>query len=161
MATVVPAVPFSFVGVGIGIAVRRALRGESSRRPQGFSALLAPRIAGGLEEIPSASDLVEALAVLTRMLDVDFEGSDAYRRQLDAATLTRHATGYGIAVDRSRAAPAEFDAARPAARLPVEATGHEDLRIWLHSLEGYLDELELLNGSRFPDPATLRITPTA
>ena len=54
--------------------------------------------------------------------------------------------------DRSRAAPAVFDTARPSARLPVEAAGPENLRIWLHGVDGCLDDLELPSGSRFPDP---------
>ena len=158
MATALPAIPFSFVGVGIGISVRRRWYGDTSRWSEFLT--LRPPTPSRREETETASDLVEALAVLSRMLEVDFDGADAYRRQIDAATLTRHATGYRIAVDRGRAAPAAFDAARPGGRLPVEATGDDELRIWLHAFEGYLSDLELVDGSRFPDPATLRIRPS-
>ena len=155
MATAVLAIPFAFVGVGIGISVRRARYGDTSR----WSALLTlrPPTLSRPEETESASDLVEALAALSLLLEADFDGAEAYRRQLDAATLTRHATGYGIAVDRSRAAAVESDAARPGVRLLVEATGDDDLRVCLHGVAGYLADLELLNATRFPDPATLRV----
>ena len=156
MATAVPVIPFAFVGVGIGISVRRALLGDTSRGSE-FPAL-RPRSPSRPEETRSESDLVEALAVLSQMLEAGFDGAEAYRCQLDAATLTRHATGYAIAVDRSRAAPAAFDAARPRGRLPVEAIGEGDLRIWLHTFEGYLADLELRDAARCPDPATLRIS---
>jgi hypothetical protein len=155
MATAVPAIPFAFIGVGIGISVRRAVRGDTSFA----SAFLAarPQSPSRPQELPSADDLAEALGALSLLLESDFDGADAYRRQLDAATLTRHAAGYRIAVDRSRAAPAEFDARRPGGRLPVEANGEDNVRIWLHGIEGYLDDLELLNASRFPHPATLQV----
>lgn len=158
MATAIPVVPFAFIGVGIGIGVRRALHDDPSRARAGFSLRPPSATARGASE--SASDLAEAREVLSLMLAVDFEGAEAYRRQLDVATLTRRATGCSIALDRSRVAPAEFDAARPAARLPVEAVGHGNLRIWLHGFEGYLDDLELLGGSRFPDPRTVRVRST-
>jgi hypothetical protein len=106
------------------------------------------------------SDVIRAKLVLSLMLDLDFEGAEAYRRQLERARLTRHETGCSIEVDRARPAPAPFDAAHPGARLPVEAAGHGKLLVWLHGFEGYLDDLELLNGSRFPDPATVRIRST-
>ena len=106
------------------------------------------------------NDLAAAERVLSLMLDLDFEGAHEYRRQLDVAVLRRHETGCSIEVDRSRAAPASFDPEHPGARLPVEAAGHGKLLVWLHGFEGYLDDLELLNGSRFPDPATVRIRST-
>jgi hypothetical protein len=106
------------------------------------------------------NDVARAKQVLSRMLDFDFAGAEAYRRQLAVAQLTRHETGCSIEVDRSRAAPAEFDPAIPGARLNVEATGHGKLLVWLHGFEGYLDDLELLNASRFPDPSTVRIRST-
>jgi hypothetical protein len=158
MATALPAIPFSFVGVGIGISVRRTWLGDTSRGIEFLT--LRPPTPSRPQETQGVSDLIEALAVLSRMLETDFDGADAYRRQLDAATLTRHATGYRIEVDRSRAAPAAFDAAHPGGRLPVEAMGDGDLRIRLHAFEGYLSDLELVDGSRFPDPATLRIRPS-
>lgn len=158
MATAIPIVPFAFIGVGIGIGVRRALHDDTSRERRPFPP--PSRGASVSGEPQHASDLADASAVLSLMLDCDFDGSDAYRRQFDAATLTRHATGCSIVVDRSQAAPAEFDAARPAARLPVEATGPGDVRIWLHASDGYLDDLELLHGSRFPDPATVQVRST-
>ena len=158
MVWAIPVVPFAFVGVGIGIGVRRALHEDSPRARTGFS--LPRRSASGPGTIERESDLAEAIAVLSLMLDVDFDGAEAYRRQLDVATLTRHATGYGILVDRARAAPAAFDAARPRARLPVEAAAHGDMAVRLHAFEGYLDELELLDGARFPDPTTVRIRST-
>ncbi len=40
---------------------------------------------------------------------------------------------------------------------PVEAFGHGRLQILLHGFEGYLDDLELLNHWRFPDPATVKV----
>jgi hypothetical protein len=95
-------------------------------------------------------DLAKAKAVLALMLDFDFEGAEVYRRQLDVAKLTRHPTGCSVAVDRSRAAPAPYDQRIPSARLAVEASGHGKLLVWLHGFEGYLDDLELLNASRFP-----------
>ena len=94
---------------------------------------------------------------LQKMLERDFEGAPAYREQLEVAQLRRHATGCGIEIDRSRAAPAPFDPAFPADCLPVEASGHGKLWILLHVFEGYLDDLELLDAAQFPDPATLRI----
>ena len=94
------------------------------------------------------------------MLDFDFDGAEAYRGQLDVAELTRHATGCSIAVDRSRAAPAPYDERLPGSRLPVEASGHGKLLVWLHGFEGYLDDLELLNASRFPQATTVRIRST-
>lgn len=71
--------------------------------------------------------------------------------------MSRHASGCSIAVDRSRAAPAPYDTRFPGARLPVEASGHGKLLVWLHGFEGYLDDLELLNASRFPEATTVRI----
>lgn len=59
------------------------------------------------------SDLANAKEVLALMLDFEFEGAAAYRRQLDVSELRRHETGCGIEVDRSRAVPATFDAAVP------------------------------------------------
>jgi hypothetical protein len=103
------------------------------------------------------SEIVNARAILARMLGADFEGADAYRRQLDAATLTRHGTGCRIVVDRSRAGPASYDEQFPSARLPVDAFGHGKLMVLLHGHEGYLDDLELLNAARFPEPVTVRI----
>lgn len=103
------------------------------------------------------SDLERAKAVLALMLDFDFEGAAEYRRQLEVAELTRHETGCTIAVDRSGAAPALYDKRIPGARLPVEASGHGKLLVWLHGFEGYLDDLELLNASRFPEATTVRI----
>ena len=101
-----------------------------------------------------------ARSILALMLDFAFEGAEQYRCQLDAAELTRHETGCGVSVDRSRAAPARYDQRVPAARLPVEASGHGKLLIWLHGFEGYLDDLELLNARRFPDPGVVRIRST-
>ena len=106
------------------------------------------------------SDLVRAKAVLGLMLDLDFEGAETYRHQLESAELTRHETGCSIAVDRSRAGPAPYDERIPGARLPVEASGHGKLLVWLHGFEGYLDDVELLNATRFPDPASVRIRST-
>jgi hypothetical protein len=105
----------------------------------------------------SNDDTPRARAVLVLMLDFAFDGAEAYRRQLHAAELRRHETGCSIAVDRSRATPADYDARLPAARLPVQASGHGKLLVWVHGHEGYLDDLELLNASRFPDPSTVRI----
>jgi hypothetical protein len=158
MATAVPVVPFAFIGVGIGIGVRRALLERPTRDSGALSPLRRGTAASG--QRPSVSDLAEALAVLSRMLALDFDGADAYRRQSDMAIVTRHAAGYSIAVDRARVAAAPFDPARPGAWLPVEATGPGSLRIRIRSFEGYLAELELLDAVRFPDPATLRIAPT-
>jgi hypothetical protein len=106
------------------------------------------------------NDLARATHVLAKMLDFDFEGAEAYRLQLTVAKLQRHETGCSIEVDRSRAAPAVFDAAHPGARLSVEASGHGKLLVWLHGFEGYLDDLELLFAARFPDPTTVRIRST-
>jgi hypothetical protein len=106
------------------------------------------------------SDIPQARAVLAMMLDFEFDGAEAYRRQLDVAELRRHETGCSIAVDRSRVAPAPYDERLPSARLPVQASGHGKLLIWLHGFQGYLDDLELLNASRFPDPAAVRIRST-
>ena len=103
------------------------------------------------------SDVARAKQVLKLMLDLEFDGAAAYRRQLDVAELRRHATGCAIEVERSRTGPAAFDATVPGARLPVEATGHGKLLIWLHGFEGYLDDMELLNADQFPEPATVRI----
>jgi hypothetical protein len=61
-------------------------------------------------------------------------------------------------IERAEAILASDDRVR-AARLPVEAAGHGRLLVWVHSFEGYLDDLELLNAWRFPDPATVRIRP--
>ena len=94
------------------------------------------------------------------MLEFDFDGAEAYRRQLDVAKLARHETGCSVAVDRSRAAPAPYDDRFPDARLPVEASGRGKLLVWLHGSEGYLDDLELLNASRFPDATTVRVRST-
>jgi hypothetical protein len=119
-----------------------------------------PRAGSDLDTIVVVSDLANAKQELSLMLDFDFEGAEAYRRQLQVAELERHETGCRINVDQARAAPAEFDETLPAARLEVEAAGHGKLLVWLHGFEVYLDDLELLNHSRFPDPATVRIRST-
>jgi hypothetical protein len=110
------------------------------------------------EELERA-ELAAAKAILKRMLERGFPGSEHYLAQLDAAELTRHATGCSIAVERSRAAPAPFDQSAPAARLPIAAGGHGGLLIYLHAFEGYLDDMQLLNAARVPDPATVRLIP--
>lgn len=103
------------------------------------------------------SDLERARSIISMMLDFSFDGAAEYRRQLAIAELNRHTTGCSINVDRSRAAPAPFNERIPGARLPVAAFGHGKLVVWLHGHEGYLDDLELLNAKRFPDPATVHI----
>lgn len=102
-------------------------------------------------------DLAQAREIVARMLDFDFPGAEAYRLQLRAARLTRHETGCAVEVDRSRAGRAPYDDQCPAARLDVEGAGHGKLLVWLHGFEGYLDDVELLNARRFPDPATVRV----
>lgn len=106
------------------------------------------------------SDLPQAKRIVARMLEFDFPGADAYRRQLAVAHFSRHETGCAVEVDRKRAAPAPFDASFPASRLEVEAAGHGKLLVWLHGFDGYLDDVELLNARRFPDPTTVRIRST-
>src|SRR4051794_35624817 len=106
---------------------------------------LVPQRSSDVGNILAVSDIADAKQVLALMLGFDFEGVEAYRRQLLVAELERHETGCRINVDRARAAPAEFDARHPSARLGVEAAGHGKLVIWLHGFEGYLDDLELLN----------------
>jgi hypothetical protein len=123
----------------------------------GLGALLLPQSRSRCGRIRSVDDLTEARAVLDRMLAADFEGAAEYRGQLDAAELRRHATGCSIVVDHARAAPAAFDQRSPSARLPVAAYGHGKLVIYLHGHEGYLDDLELLDASRFPDPSTVQV----
>lgn len=44
------------------------------------------------------SDLANAKEVLALMLDFEFDGAAAYRRQLDLSELRRHETGCGIEV---------------------------------------------------------------
>jgi hypothetical protein len=107
----------------------------------------------------AVDDLSEARTILAQMLAAHFEGAAEYRRQLGAADLRRHATGCSIVVDQTRAAPAEFDERMPSARLPIAAYGHGKLVIYLHGHEGYLDDLELLDAARFPDPSTVRVRP--
>jgi hypothetical protein len=131
---------------------------QASAADQALS--LVPQSSSDLGNILAVCDLANAKQVLALMLGFDFEGVEAYRRQLQVAELERHDTGCRINVDRARAAPAEFDARHPGARLGVEAAGHGKLVVWLHGFEGYLDDLELLNHSRFPDPATVRIRST-
>ena len=103
------------------------------------------------------SDVERARVILSMMLDFEFEGSQAYRNQLNVAELHRHATGCGITVDRSRVGPAPYDPRVPGARLPVEAAGHGKLLVWVHGFEGYLDDLELLDAGKFPSPDTIRV----
>ena len=90
------------------------------------------------------------------MLEADFDEADVYRRQLALAVLTRHDTGCSIVVDRTRAEPGAFDE-RIRGDVLAEARGHGKLWMMLHVWEGYLDDLELLNHARFPDPATVRV----
>ena len=108
-------------------------------------------------DLASRQDLTRAWTILTRMLDTDFAGASAFREQLSAATLQRHETGCQIIVDRGQVAPAAFDPRFSSARLPVEGLGHGGLRLLLHSHEGYLDNLELLNAAEFPLPESVRV----
>ena len=82
---------------------------------------------------------------------------ERFQEQLSAATLQRHETGCQIIVDRGQVAPAAFDPRFSSARLPVEGLGHGGLRLLLHSHEGYLDNLELLNAAEFPLPESVRV----
>lgn len=102
------------------------------------------------------ADLGRAQAILTKMLELDFDEGEIYRRQLAVAGLVRHETGCSIKVDRMRAGPAPYDSNGKGDVL-AEAHGHGKLWIILHVYEGYLDDLELLNHARFPDPATVRV----
>ena len=68
------------------------------------------------------TDLAAAKAILERMLDREFPGAEAYRAQVEAAELTRHATGCSITVDRSQVVPAPFD---PATSLSTDAAASE------------------------------------
>ena len=73
------------------------------------------------------------------------------------AGLTRHETGCGITIDPTSAPVAPFDPACPSAVLPVQAFGHGKLWLLLHGHAGYLDDLELVFGHRFPEPETIRV----
>jgi hypothetical protein len=104
--------------------------------------------------MPGVGELDRAKAILTKMLG--FDGADIYLRQLEVAELVRHETGCSIRVDRARAEPAPYDAQHKGDVI-AEARGHGKLWLMLHVYEGYLDDLELLNHSRFPDAATVRV----
>lgn len=104
-----------------------------------------------------ADELRRARLILERLLELDFPGAPACRRQIKHAALERHATGCTIEIDRSRVPPAGFDGAMPDARLPVEGHGHGELWLLLDGREGYLDDLELINASRFPEPSTVKV----
>jgi hypothetical protein len=106
----------------------------------------------------SEAELTRARAALVRLLDGDFPAAAAYRSQLEFVTLRRHGTGCAIELDRSLVPPAAFDDRMPGARLPVQARGHGKLRILLHGWQGYLDDVELLDASLFPEPATLNVS---
>ncbi len=97
-----------------------------------------------------------AKAILTKMLEREFDEAAIYRRQLAVADLVRHDTGCSINVDRVRAAQGSYDESIKADVL-AEARGHGKLWIMLHVYEGYLDDLELVDHARFPDPATVRV----
>lgn len=122
-----------------------------------FCLSTVPAVRGSVQNV---SEVERARAVLRQMLNHDFEGAEVYRRQLDCAKLTRHESGCRIFVDRSEAAPVPYDDGLRAARLPVEAAGHGKLLVWAHGFDGYLDDLELLNAKRFPDPSTIRVRST-
>lgn len=104
------------------------------------------------------ADLENAQAILRKLLEVDFDGADAYRRQLAVADVVRHETGCAIRVDRSRAKAASFSEQTPGDVI-AEATGHGKLWLMLHVYEGYLDDLELVFADSFPDPTTVRPLP--
>lgn len=90
------------------------------------------------------------------MLQGDFDGADTYRRQLSASELVRHETGCAIQVDRSKVEPAPgMGGSR--GDVVAEAKGHGKLWLRLHVYDGYLDDLELGNHNRFPDPTTVRV----
>ena len=103
--------------------------------------------------IPAVADLDNARGILVKMLEPDFDEVEVYRRQLAVAELRRHETGCSIEVDRARAAPASY----LGGNVVAEAFGHGKLWMMLHAVEGYLDDLELLDHARFPDPATVRV----
>jgi hypothetical protein len=105
---------------------------------------------------PGMADLGNAKAILTKMLERDFDEAAIYRRQLAVADLVRPDTGCSINVDRARAARGLYDESVKGDVL-AEARGHGRLWIMLHVYEGYLDDLELVNHARFPDPATVRV----
>jgi len=105
----------------------------------------------------NAEELTRVRAILNHMLDADFPEAEIYRSQLAVASLRLRETGCQIVVDRQRAAPATFNAARPSEKLAVEAFGHGKLWIMLHAHEGYLDDLELLDAAAFPRPEQLKI----
>ena len=96
-------------------------------------------------------------AILEHMLSEDFPGVAEYRSQLKVARLTPHETGCGITVDPASAPAAPFDPAFPSDVLPVQAFGHGKLWLMLHGHAGYLDDLELVIGRRFPEPETIKV----
>ena len=104
-----------------------------------------------------AADEARAKAILEVMLSADFSGASEYRSQLKVATLARHETGCGITVDRTAAPAAPFDPDYPSAALPVQAFGQGKLWLLLHSHDGYLDDLELVDARRFPQPDTVKV----
>lgn len=110
-----------------------------------------------MSRIASGGEESRARAILAKMLAAEFTSADAYRQQLAVAELRRTGTGFSVTVDRLRAAPAAFDSRRPSYKLPVEASGHGKLTIWLHVHEGYLDDIELLFASTFPDIETIKV----
>ena len=97
-----------------------------------------------------------ARTIVAAMLAHEFPGAEALREQLAVARVERHETGCAIHVDRTRAAPADL----PDGAAPVDAGGHGSLWIMLHLHEGYLDDLELVYGREFPDPATVTVRGT-
>lgn len=105
----------------------------------------------------STEELIRVRSILTRILESDFPEAQTYRSQLEVASLHRHETGCRIVVDRERAAPAIFDPAHPSQKLAVDAFGQGKLWIMLHTHEGYLDDLELLDAAAFPSPETLKV----
>ena len=62
-----------------------------------------------------------------------------------------------LAVAGCQAPAAPFDPAFPSDVLPVQAFGHGKLWLMLHGHAGYLDDLELVIGRRFPEPETIKV----
>ena len=101
------------------------------------------------------TELDAARAILAAMLEGDLDDANTYRRQLDASELVRHETGCAIQVDRSKVEAAPRTGPGRADVL-AEAEGHGKLWLRLHVYDGYLDDLELENHNRFPDPMTVK-----
>lgn len=93
------------------------------------------------------------VAILNRLLEVDFPGADGLRRQVPFARAWAHPEPDDVTVvldvDRALAAPAATER-----RVPVEASARDsdgaEILILLHVIDGYLDELEFIRGDGKP-----------